>query len=210
MCPTFPHLLHQNFSAWYRSHQIFSNSMGRNVVQWPDVEERHPVFSVGEARYTAIPVKADIPDLKIAGADCLVTVLSAQRADLEGEQWLEHCKQDFRNVLEDVWTVDFLDGLTISSDWRPSSALVAKIKGRTAWHAIVLGLDLPVSTSSTIFKRLSSSLTRRRMVRTRCQRTCSVKCTVYMMTSKVHLWCLSSQCPRITGMFNDPYLCDVI
>ena len=80
---------HQNSSVQKRSHQIFGNSMSRNVAQWPNVEERHPVFNVGKARYTAIPVKADLPDLKIHGADRLVTVLSAQAADLEDVNWLQ-------------------------------------------------------------------------------------------------------------------------
>ena len=88
--------------------------MDRNVAKWPNVEERHPVFYVGEARYTAIPVKANLPDLKIPGADCLVTVLSAQAADLEDEHWLNNCLQAFREMKEDVWTYDFLDGLIIS------------------------------------------------------------------------------------------------
>ena len=184
--------------------------MDRNV--WPNVEERHPVFFVGEARYTAIPVKANLPDLKIPGADRLVTVLTAQAADLENEHWLDGCLQAFRDMKEDVWTYDFLDGLIISSpkflDSPPSSALVAKITGRAAWHAIVPGLDLPVSMNSTLVKVLSSLITSR-LVRTRGQRTCSVKCIVCMMTSKAHSWCLSSQCPRITGILNDHYSYDV-
>ena len=181
---------------------------------WPNVEERHPVFFVGEARYTAIPVKANLPDFKIPGADRLVTVLSAQAADLENEHWLDGCLQAFRDLKEDVWTYDFLDGLIISSsqslDSPPSSALVAKITGRTAWHAIVPGLDLQVSMSSRLLRLVSSALITSRMVRTRCPGTCSVKCIVYMTTSKAHSWCLSSRCPRATGMFNDPYSYDVI
>ena len=172
------------------------------------------MFNVGEARYTAIPMKANLSDINIPGADRLVTVLSAQAADLENEHWLDNCLQAFRDLKEDVWTYDFLDGLIISSpqflDSPPSSALVAKITGRTAWHAIVPGLDLPVSISSTLVKVLSSSLITSRLVRTRCHRTCSVKCIVCMMTSKAHSWCLSSQCPRTTGMCNDPYSYDVI
>ena len=183
--------------------------MSRNVVQWPNVEEQHPVFNIGKAIYTAIPVKADLPDLKISGANCLVTVLSAQRGDLEAEKWLDRCEQAFRDLGEDFWTVGFLDGLIISSDWHPSPVLKAEITRRTAWHAIIPGLDLPVSMSSTLVKILSSSLTRSRMARTRCQRTCSVRCIIYMMTSKAHLWCLSGQYPRITGMFNDLYFYDM-
>ena len=209
MCPASS-FRHQNSSVMKRSHQIFGNSMSRNVTQWPNVEERHPVFNVGKARYTAIPVKADLPDLKIHRADRLVTVLSAQAADLEDENWLQNCTQAFWDLGEDVWTGDFLDGLIINSDTPPSSALVAKITGRAAWHRIVPGLDLPVSMISKLVKVLSPSLTTSRMVRTRCQRTCSVKCIVCMMTSKVHSWCLSSQCHKISGMLNDPYFYDVI
>ena len=123
--------------------------MDRNVVKWPNVEERHPVFNVGEARYTAIPVEANLQNLEIPGADRLVTVLSASAADLEDENWIDNCLHAFRDLKEDVWTIDFLDGLIISSpqflDSPPSSALVAKITGWTAWHAIVPSLDLPVS-----------------------------------------------------------------
>ena len=140
---------HSNSSVSNRSHPILDNSMDRNVVKWPNVEERHPVFNVGEARYTAIPVEANLPNLDIPGADRLVTVLSAQAADLEDEHWIENCLHAFRDLKEDVWTIDFLEGLIISSpkslDSPPSSALVAKITGWTAWHAIVPGLDLPVS-----------------------------------------------------------------
>ncbi|KAK0511023.1 hypothetical protein JMJ35_006575 [Cladonia borealis] len=117
--------------------------MSHNISLWPDVEEQHPVFNVGKARYTAIPVKTDLPRLKIPETDHLVTVLSAQKADLDNVHWLDHCKRDFRSLGEDVWTVNFLDGLIISSDWLPSLALTAEIKRRTAWHAIVPGLDLP-------------------------------------------------------------------
>ena len=184
--------------------------MSHNIALWPNVEEQHLVFNIGKARYTAIPVKIDLPDLKIPETDYLVTVLSAQKADLENVHWLDHCERDFRSLGEDVWTVNFLDGLIISSDWLPSLALTAEIKRRTAWHAIVPGLDLPVSMSSTPSNLLSSLLTISRMVHTRCQRTCSVKCIIYMTTSKAHSWCLSSQCPRMTGMFNDAHLCNVI
>ena len=125
--------------------------MSRNVVQWPNVEEQHLVFNVGKARYTAIPVQAYLPDLEVPETDCLVTVLSAQEADLENVHWLDHCERDFRDLREDVWTVDFLHGLIISSDWHPSSALMAEITRRTAWHTIVPDLDLPVSMTSKLF-----------------------------------------------------------
>ncbi len=205
---------HSIFSVWNRSRSILGNSMRQNVVKWANVEERHSEFNVGEARYTAIPVKANLPNLDKPGEKCLVTVVPAQAADLEDEHWLETCLRAFRGLKDDVWTPDFLDGLLISTPKSlyspPSSGLVANIRRYTSWHAIVPGLDLPVSMSSTLVKLLLSSLITSRLVRTRCQRTCSVKCIVYMMTSKAHSWCLSSQCPRITGMFNDPYSYAVI
>ncbi len=145
-------------------------------------------------------MEANLPNLDIPGADRLVTVLSAQAADLEDEHWIENRLQAFRDLKEDVWTIDFLDGLIISSakflDSPPSSALVAKITGWTAWHAIVPGLDLPVSMSSTLVKILSSPLTTSSLVRTRCHRTCSVKSIVYMMTSKAHCGTCQASAPK--------------
>ena len=110
------------------------------------------MFTVGDARYTAIPVKADLPDLKTLGSSPLVTVLSARTADMEDEKWFDNCLDAFFDWNEDVWTLGFLDGLIISSDSLPSSALVARISRKTLWYAVVPGLDLPVSMSSTLVK----------------------------------------------------------
>ena len=187
--------------------------MSRNV-KWANAEERHSEFNVGEARYTAIPVEANLPNLDDLGEQCLVTLILAQAADLEDEHWLETCLQTFEGLQDDVWTTAFLDGLLISTpkslNSPLSSALVASIERYTSWHTVVPGLDLPVSMNSTLLKYLSPLLITSRLVRIRCHRTYSVKCIVYMMTSKAHLWCLSSQCPRMTGMFNDPYSYAVI
>ena len=184
--------------------------MCRNVIKWADVEERHTEFSVGEARYTAIPVKTNLPNFKKPGEKCLVTVVAAQAADLEDEHWLEACLRAFQGLKDDVWTTDFLDGLLISSPKGlhspPSLALVANIRRHTSWHAVVPGLDLPVSMSPILVNILSLSLITSRLVHTCYQRTCSAKCIVYTMTSRAHSWCLSSQCPRTTGMFDGPFL----
>lgn len=186
-----------------------SNSFYSSNNMPPIIEEQYTVFNIGEARYAAIPVKADLPDLERPGDKCLVTVIPAQAADLKDEHWLETWLRAFQDLKDDVWTVDFLHGLLIStpkgSYSLPSLALAASIIRQTSWHTIVPGLDLPVSMSSTVVNSLSSSLIRSRLVRTCYQRTCSAKYIVYTMTSSAHSWCLSSQCPRIIGMFTNSF-----
>ena len=176
----------------------------------PIIEEQYTVFNIGEARYAAIPVKADLPDFKRPEKKYLVTVIPAQAADLEDEHWLETCLRAFQDLKDDVWSTDFLDGILISSprgvNTLLSFPLVANMKRHTPWPTIVPGLDLPVSMTSTPVSILSSSLKITRLVRTCYQRTCSAKCIVYTMTSRAHSWCLSSQCPRTTGMFDGPFL----
>ena len=54
-------------------------SMCRNVVKWANFGEWHTEFNVGEARYTAIPVKTDLSYFEDRS---LVTVVPAQEADL--------------------------------------------------------------------------------------------------------------------------------
>ena len=186
-----------------------SNSFYSGNNRPPNIEAQHTVFNIGEARYTAIPVKADLPDFKRPEKKNLVTVTPAQAADLENEHWLEICLRAFQDLKDDVWSTDFLDGILISlpkgMDTLLSFPLVANMKRHTPWPTIVPSLDLPVSVTSTPVSTLSSSLKTTRLVRTCYHRTCSAKCIVYTMTRKAHLWCLSNQCPRTTGMFNGPF-----
>ncbi len=124
--------------------------MTRNMIKWANAQERHFEFNIGEARYTARPVKAGLPNLNSHAKQCLVTLLPAQARDLDDENWLETNLRAFRGLQDDVWTNDFLDGLIISTltplPSSPSPALAANIRRLTSWHAIVPGLDLPVST----------------------------------------------------------------
>ena len=176
----------------------------------PIFEAQHTVFSIGEARYAAIPVKVDLPDFKRPEGKYLVTVIPAQAADLVYKHWLDTCLRTFHDLKDDVWSTNFLDRVFISTlkgiDTLLLFPLVANMKRHTPWPTIVPGLDLPVSVISTPVSIFSSSLKTTRLVRTCYQKTCSAKCIVYTMTSKAHSWCLSSQSPKAMGMINGPFL----
>lgn len=98
------------------------------------------------ARYISKPVK----DLSLPHTDAkqsLITLIEAEAADLEDENWLEITLGIFRG--DDVWTADFLEGVLISTSKplmsAPSPTLIASIARLSSWHAMMVGLNLPVN-----------------------------------------------------------------
>ena len=101
-------------------------------------------------RYMSRRVKAlSLPPYTDA-KQSLITLIEVESADLEDENWLE------TTLRTDVWSNNFLDGILISTSpasiSSPLPALVASITRLNAWHAIISGLDLPVS----IYRRLAA------------------------------------------------------
>lgn len=109
-------------------------------------------FRVSDARYLA--TLADLPSqlhgLEQLARQSLVTVIEASHArDLEDDAWLDKQLDLFRNLKDDVWSSEFLQGLLITTKDQPfptpSPGLLASVKRVSRWHAVLPALGLPVS-----------------------------------------------------------------
>ena len=121
---------------------------------------RHFELRVGGARYMARPMETRLGSVEGGefwrssrrveqhDKEALITVISTTHPnELEDENWLEEHLKGFRELKDDVWTSDFLEGLligTVSSASPPSQRLLANIRRRVSWHACVQDLELPV------------------------------------------------------------------
>ena len=116
-------------------------------AQWTT---RYFEFRVGGTRYMACAaaMPAKLASSSHCAEEALITVISTNRpSDLDDDRWWEKKMDAFRELKDDVWSTDFLEGLLIvtsTPDSPLSPNLTASIQIRCLWHICIPDIDVPV------------------------------------------------------------------
>ena len=115
------------------------------------LRQHHYNFKVGDASYIAWPVRKGLPLIEEAKKEdySLITVIKAPFEAILDQEWLEFTLQTFQATPDDVWSVEFFDGLLFDAEvsdteifW--SAAFFESLQPRVSWYAVVTDLNLPV------------------------------------------------------------------